>query len=191
MDNLTPILGKWVPILFRYCADHHFVYRFSLKNGLKVFYPEKVFSIPANLRVIAPEHPEDLNNKVLLMRVTVREGRLTKFMRKAIGIFNIELIYPKRPDTKPKYKMIITSAYCKCTTLGGRKKMYFNVEPLIKTCNDSNTGRHWIEWYVFLLPLDAEVKGTYSWVSNWENHAYEKEILIDGGIKETEWKRVY
>ena len=133
------------------------------KTGLLMCYPRKVYSSPAAIRYIV--HPslleiDRVKKTVAIARITVyHDVKLTKYSHYA-DVLNIELLPPKRPETKPKYHLIIAAYRGKSTGIGSYRKVIIlrGEEHVIwRVANSSSSGNHWIDYIVALLPPKADV----------------------------------
>ena len=133
------------------------------KTGLLMCYPRKRYSIPATIRYIV--HPSLVENDrikkvVAVARITVyHDVKLTKYNHYA-DVLNIELLPPKRPETKPRYHLVVSAFEGKSTGVGSYRKIEVvkGKEHIIwRTANSSASGNHWIEYLVALIPPNEDV----------------------------------
>jgi len=150
----------------------------TLRNGLELYYPNRRYAVPAKLRFIVD--PElDLTKPVeALARISVKPAKLTKYYTEPVDVLNIELIKP-RPvlKTKPELRMIAVGFDCKSTfktSAFSSIDIEEGAEYLIwQTREESGSGAHWRNYYVFLAPLDAKIIAVEKSRSNRGNYSEE------------------
>jgi len=138
--------------------------RLKLNNGLLMLYPVKRYSIPAGLRFLAhPSMLESTDNETefrlktgfAVIKVDVYPDTQVTYFGAIRDVVQIYVLPPKEIKY-PKYYLVVERVEGKKTGMGGMEHWEVaetNAVYLAELVESSSTGRHWMKYYVAVLPF--------------------------------------
>jgi len=153
------VLGAWVAVLLR--VNTPLYISGKTRSGLVAAYPPKVYAIPANLRFYAHESLFEGSslryNAAAVAKLDVDKGVVLTRKGYTADVLTAHLLEPRR-HTEPGYKLVV-AAFHESEEEGEKAVIDKGLKHLVfKAQNLSSDKKRSISYYVFLAPVDEEIK---------------------------------
>jgi len=152
---------------------------YRTRTGLYIYHPNKIYSRPAQFRVVGPENLSELKVGIVRIERMLTKGKFTKYSG-PVEVLQVTILPPKREPKCTRYRLVIVATDGKSTRMGSYKTAELvNIDKMRfcwVTSNSSSSGGHWLTWWIIVAPANINPLFYIHYVSNRGNdrsHLYD------------------